>query len=50
MNENVVEELKNTIKKLKAEILQKQSELISLLEQYQKLTGIELDEIDGETE
>lgn len=52
MNENIVEELKNTIENLKKEISQKQEELNSLIEQYQELSGIELydDEMSIELE
>ena len=44
MNDSFVVELKNTINNLKSEILKKQNELVSLLEQYQELTGIEFED------
>ncbi len=44
MNENLVVELKDTIDKLKLEILKKQEQLESLIEQYQELSGIELED------
>ena len=46
MNEELVIQLKNTIKDLKIEILKKQEELILLLEQYKELTGINLENDD----
>lgn len=50
MNDELVLQLKSTIKNLKLEIIKKQEELISLLNQYQELTGVNLDieEIDTE--
>ena len=50
MNEELVKQLKNTIKNLKSEILKKQEELIKLLEQYQELTGINLDSEETDSE
>lgn len=41
---DIIYELKNTIKKLKIEIINKQQELDSLLEQYQELSGIEFED------
>ena len=50
MNENLVIELQDTIKKLKMEIIEKQQKLNILIEQYQELTGIELDNIEDNIE
>lgn len=44
MNENLIVELKNTINNLKLEIIQKQVEFDLLINQYQELTGIELED------
>lgn len=46
MKENLVKELKETIEKLKIEILEKQQQLNILIEEYQELSGIELDDGD----
>ena len=50
MNDELVLQLKSAIKNLKLEIIKKQEELILLLNQYQELTGVNLDieEIDTE--
>lgn len=50
MNEDLVIELKNTIKKLKIEILEKQQQLDTLIEQYQELTDVDLDYLDNDIE
>lgn len=44
MSENLIDELKKSIDELKIEIIQKQTELDSLIDQYQQLAGIEFDE------
>ena len=50
MKEDLVIELKNIIKDLKLEILKKQEELVSLLDQYQELAGIEIENEDDTIE
>lgn len=50
MNENLVIELQDNIKKLKMEIIEKQQKLNILIEQYQELTGIELDDTENNIE
>ena len=44
MKEDIIKELQETIKKLKLEIIKKQEELEMLINQYQELTGIEIEE------
>lgn len=44
MNENLVKDLKAAIKNIKLEIIEKQNQLETLIEQYQELTGIEFDD------
>ena len=44
MSEDIVIELKNTIKKLKLEIIEKQEELDSLIEKYQTLSNEVVDD------
>ncbi|MCR4580925.1 MAG: hypothetical protein K5666_00200 [Bacilli bacterium] len=44
MNNELIEELKKAIEQLKLEILEKQEELDSLINQYQELSGIELED------
>lgn len=48
MNDNLVIELKNTIKNIKIEILEKRQQLESLILKYQALTGIDLDELEDD--
>lgn len=43
MNNEIIQELKNAIEELKLDILDKQEQLNLLLNQYQKLTGIEFE-------
>lgn len=44
MNDTLINELKETIARLKQEILEKREILDSLIEQYQEISGIEIDE------
>ena len=44
MNDTLINELKETIARLKQEILEKRKILNSLIEQYQEISGIEIDE------
>ena len=46
MNEDLIRELKNNIKKLKIEIIEKEEKLNSLIEQYQELKNIEQEDMD----
>ena len=46
MNEELIRELKNTIKELKIEIIEKEEKLNSLIEQYQELKNIEQEDMD----
>ncbi len=46
MNEDLIRELKNTIKELKIEIIEKEEKLNSLIEQYQELKNIEQEDMD----
>lgn len=50
MNQTLIQELQEAIKQIKKEILEKQEQLDDLIEQYQNLSGIELedDNIDNE--
>lgn len=50
MNQTLIQELQEAIKQIKKEILEKQDQLDDLIDQYQKLSGIELedDNIDNE--
>lgn len=44
MNDTLINELKETINQIKEEIKEKRKVLDELIEQYQEITGIELDE------
>ena len=44
MNDTLINELKETIARLKQEILEKRKILNSLIEQYQEISGIEIEE------
>ncbi len=50
MNQTLIQELQEAIKQIKKEIIEKQEQLDDLIDQYQKLSGIELedDNIDNE--
>lgn len=50
MTNSIIEELKKTIEKLQLEILDKQAELNLLINQYQELAGIELEDENINTE
>lgn len=42
MNENLIQEIQNTITKLRKEIIEKQNKLDELITQYQELNNIEI--------
>ncbi|MBR6820945.1 MAG: hypothetical protein IKM55_01830 [Bacilli bacterium] len=44
MNDTLINELKETINQIKEEIKEKRKVLDELIEQYQEISGIELDE------
>lgn len=44
MNDTLINELKETINQIKGEIKEKRKVLDELIEQYQEISGIELDE------
>ena len=46
MNEDLIRELKNTIKELKIEIIEKEEKLNLLIKQYQELKNIEQEDMD----
>ena len=50
MNNNLIKELKKAIEQLKLEILNKQEELNSLINQYQELSGIEIEDENTDTD
>lgn len=50
MTNSIIEELKKTIEKLQLEILDKQEDLNLLINQYQELTEIELEDENINTE
>ena len=47
MNDEIVIELKNAIKKIKLEIIEKQEKLDSLIEKYQELSNEEIEDSDN---
>lgn len=48
MKEDIIKDIKETIKNLKLEIIEKQEQLEELIQKYQELSGIKLDDEDCE--
>jgi len=48
MNQELIEDLRSAISKLKQEIIEKQNKLDELIDQYQQISGIELEEETAE--